>query len=209
MYSKEEILEILEAFDLTRSFRAAAALTGCDPITPWPTMSLLGGPAADTTGAGRAAEADRRVPGQDRGVGGTLARQDPRRRGARQAGCGRVHRLGAHGAPGGGPGEGELSARDGGGCIGRGSPSRACGPSGTGGRARRIAGRATNLFCAWLAWCRFRVVIPTWDRTLPTVIGCLDRAMRAFGGCPTYWLTDNETHRDRSITSPGSPCAIR
>jgi hypothetical protein len=36
------------------------------------------------------------------------------------------------------------------------------------------------------------VIIPTWDRTLPTLIGCLDRAMRAFGGCPTYWLTDNE-----------------
>ena len=55
-----------------------------------------------------------------------------------------------------------------------------------------IAGRPTNLFCAWLAWSRFRVVIPTWDRTLPTVIACLDRAMRAFGGAPTYWLTDNE-----------------
>ena len=27
---------------------------------------------------------------------------------------------------------------------------------------------------------------------MPTVIGCLDRAMRAFGGAPTYWLTDNE-----------------
>ena len=24
------------------------------------------------------------------------------------------------------------------------------------------------------------------------MIGCLDRAMRAFGGAPTYWLTDNE-----------------
>lgn len=36
------------------------------------------------------------------------------------------------------------------------------------------------------------VVIPTWDKTLPTVIGCLDRAMRLFGGAPTYWPTDNE-----------------
>ncbi len=27
---------------------------------------------------------------------------------------------------------------------------------------------------------------------MPTVIGCLDRAMRVFGGVPTYWLTDNE-----------------
>jgi transposase len=60
------------------------------------------------------------------------------------------------------------------------------------GQGPRVAGRPTNLFCAWLAWCRFRVIISTWDRTLPTLIGCLDRAMRAFGGCPTYWLTDNE-----------------
>jgi transposase len=60
------------------------------------------------------------------------------------------------------------------------------------GQGPRVAGRLTNLFCAWLAWCRFRVIIATWDRTLPTLIGCLDRAMRAFGGCPTYWLTDNE-----------------
>ena len=55
-----------------------------------------------------------------------------------------------------------------------------------------IAGRATSLFCAWLAWSRFRVVVPCWDRRLATVIGCVDRAMRAFGGAAAYWLTDNE-----------------
>ena len=55
-----------------------------------------------------------------------------------------------------------------------------------------IVGRGTNLFCAWLAWSRFRVVVPTWDRTLATVISCVDRAKRSFGGAPTYWLTDNE-----------------
>jgi transposase len=60
------------------------------------------------------------------------------------------------------------------------------------GQGPSVGGRATNLFCAWLAWCRFRVIIATWDRTLATLIGCLDRAMRVFGGCPTYWLTDNE-----------------
>jgi hypothetical protein len=27
---------------------------------------------------------------------------------------------------------------------------------------------------------------------MPTLIACLDRAMRAWGGAPTYWLTDNE-----------------
>jgi hypothetical protein len=35
-------------------------------------------------------------------------------------------------------------------------------------------------------------VFPVWDKTLPTVIACLDRSMRVFGGVPTYWLTDNE-----------------
>ena len=60
------------------------------------------------------------------------------------------------------------------------------------GTGPQVAGRATVLFCAWLAWCRFRVVIPCWDRTMPTLIGCVDRSMRCFGGAPTYWLTDNE-----------------
>ena len=55
-----------------------------------------------------------------------------------------------------------------------------------------IAGRRTSLFCAWPAWSRFRVVVPCWDRTLATVISCVDRAMRSFGGARTYWLTDNE-----------------
>jgi hypothetical protein len=52
--------------------------------------------------------------------------------------------------------------------------------------------RRTLLFCAWLAWSRFRVVIPTWDRTLGTLISCLDATLRAIGGAPTYALTDNE-----------------
>jgi len=56
----------------------------------------------------------------------------------------------------------------------------------------KIGGRRTCLFCAWLAWSRFRVVIPTWDRTMPTLIWCIDRGLRAFGGVPTYALADNE-----------------
>ena len=52
--------------------------------------------------------------------------------------------------------------------------------------------RATLLFCAWLAWSRFRVVLPVWDRTLPTLIACLDATLRRVGGVPVYALTDNE-----------------
>ena len=54
------------------------------------------------------------------------------------------------------------------------------------------APRRTLLFCAWLAWSRFRVVIPTWDRTLGTLISCLDSTLQVVGGAPTYALTDNE-----------------
>ncbi|GGI09865.1 hypothetical protein GCM10011354_36190 [Egicoccus halophilus] len=60
------------------------------------------------------------------------------------------------------------------------------------GTGPRIAGRATLLFCAWLAWSRFRVVIPVWDRTLPTVLSCLDETFRRVEGIATYTLTDNE-----------------
>jgi transposase len=56
----------------------------------------------------------------------------------------------------------------------------------------RVAGRSTVLFCAWLAWSRFRVVIARWVKTTASVVIALDRALRAFGGAPTYALTDNE-----------------
>lgn len=65
------------------------------------------------------------------------------------------------------------------------------------GEGPKVNGRSTNLFCAWLAWSRYRVVIPTWDRTLATVVLCLDRTFRLLGGVPTYVLTDNE----RTITT--------
>lgn len=60
------------------------------------------------------------------------------------------------------------------------------------GEGPRIGGRRTNLFCAWLAWSRFRVIIPTWDRTMGTLVSCLDATLRQIGGAPTYLLTDNE-----------------
>jgi transposase len=55
-----------------------------------------------------------------------------------------------------------------------------------------IGGRRTCLFCAWLAWSRYRVVIPTWDRTMGTLVACLDATLRRLGGAPTYLLSDNE-----------------
>jgi len=55
-----------------------------------------------------------------------------------------------------------------------------------------VEGRKTWLWCAWLAWSRFRVILPIRDKTLPTVIACIDSTLRRFGGVPTYALSDNE-----------------
>jgi hypothetical protein len=45
------------------------------------------------------------------------------------------------------------------------------------------------LFCVWVAWSRFRVVLALRDRTAPTVFAALDVTLRRLGGCPTYVLT--------------------
>jgi len=55
-----------------------------------------------------------------------------------------------------------------------------------------IDGAKTTLFCAWLAWSRFRVVLAIRDKTAPSVMAALDVTLRALGGAPTYLLTDNE-----------------
>src|SRR5215211_2922252 len=52
------------------------------------------------------------------------------------------------------------------------------------GTGPQIDGRATTLFCAWLAWSRFRVVIALRDKTLASVVMAFDRALRLFGGAP-------------------------
>jgi transposase len=59
------------------------------------------------------------------------------------------------------------------------------------GKGPEIGGRGTALFCAWLAWSRYPVIVPTWDQTLGSLLPALDCGLRRFGGCPTYWLTDN------------------
>src|SRR3982750_598161 len=55
----------------------------------------------------------------------------------------------------------------------------------------RVGGRRTQLFCAWLAWSRFRGVIPVWDQTMGSLIACLDATLRQVGGVPAYLLGDN------------------
>ena len=55
-----------------------------------------------------------------------------------------------------------------------------------------IDGVTTVLFCGWLAWSRFRVVLALRDKTMPSVFAALDVTLRRLGGAPTYLLTDNE-----------------
>ncbi|MGV1010599.1 MAG: IS21 family transposase [Dermatophilaceae bacterium] len=55
-----------------------------------------------------------------------------------------------------------------------------------------IDGVKTTLFVAWLAWSRFRVVLAIRDKTAPSVMAALDVTLRRIGGAPTYLLTDNE-----------------
>lgn len=56
----------------------------------------------------------------------------------------------------------------------------------------RVAGRVTVLFVAWLAWSKFRFVFPLVDRQMPSVIQALDACFRRLGGVPQAVLTDNE-----------------
>ncbi|WP_449372670.1 IS21 family transposase [Arthrobacter psychrolactophilus] len=55
-----------------------------------------------------------------------------------------------------------------------------------------VDGVKTVLFVAWLAYSRFRIVIALRDKTMPSVFAALDRSFRLIGGVPTYVLTDNE-----------------
>ena len=192
MKSREEIMEILEAFDLTHSFRDAAELVGCShhTVAAWvakreagqlpvagevqrrqrkidPFLPKVGEWVERSRGKVRADVVFKRL----RALGFTGSARTVRRAVSEakrhfRAGNHRVYRPWI-------PEPGMWAQWD-------------------WGEGPRIGGRRTNLFCAWLSWSRFRVVIPTWDRTLPTVIGCLDRSMRLWGGVQTYWLTDNE-----------------
>ena len=60
-----------------------------------------------------------------------------------------------------------------------------------------IHGVRSTLFVAWLAWSRFRVVLAIRDKTGPSVMAALDVTLRRVGGAPTYLLTDNE----KTVTS--------
>jgi transposase len=194
MKPSEEVMEILEAFDLTGSYRAAGRLVGCDPKTVARYVALrdvgreldamrrdsVVAPHLDkieewverSKGDIRADRVHDKLTAMDyQGSERTTRRAVAAAKDAYERGHRRIFRPWV-------PEPGLWFQWDWG-----------AGPS--------FWGRDTNLWCAWLAWSRFRVIIPTWDKTLPTVIACIDETVRAFGGVPTYALTDNE----RTVTT--------
>jgi transposase len=190
MKHAEEIMNILEAFDLTRSYESAGQLAGCDPKTVayWVARRDAGelSPVAASReqlidgyvekleewmevsrGKIRADVAhDKLVAMGYEGSERTTRRAVAAARSGYRAGHRRVHRPWV-------PEPGLWFQWD----FGDGP---------------MVDGAKAVLFCAWLAWCRFRVVLAIRDKTLPTVVGCIDQTLRRFGGCPTYGLTDNE-----------------
>jgi hypothetical protein len=188
--SAGEIMEILEAFDLTESHRAAGELVGCShhTISGYVTAREQGGlsdrPAARpqlideflpkleewiqrSNGKLRADVAhDKLLALGFAGSERTTRRAVARTKAAFKVGRVRVHR----------PWVAEpgmwLQYDFGDGPV--------------------IDGRKTVLFCAWLAWSRFRVVLALRDRAAASVFAALDVTLRRLGGAPTYVLTDNE-----------------
>jgi len=188
--SDREIMEILEAYDLTRCAWTAARLAGCDPKTVSryvaaqdlgrdPRMRMarprLAGPCQEkieewverSHGAVRADVVHERLramgyDGDERTTRRAVATANQAWVGGRR----RTYRPWI-------PEPGMWLQFD-------------------WGKAPEIRGRGTLRFCAWLAWSRYRVIIPTWDRTLETALTCLDGMLRLVGGVASYLLTDNE-----------------
>jgi hypothetical protein len=188
--SDEEIMEILEAYDLTGSYRKAAELAGCDHHTVRRYVQLRGQGVDPTERAVRSKLIDDFLPKVEELV--------ERSRG--RVGADAVHKkIAAMGFTGTdrttrrAVAAAKESYRAGNRRVFRPwIPEPAMWMQWDWGEGPRIDGRRTSLWCAWLAWSRFRVVIPVLDKTLPTVAACLDTTFRTLGGVPTYCLTDNE-----------------
>jgi len=187
----EEVMEILEAFDLTGSLRGAAELAGCDhkTVAHWVAAREEAGsglpvavrprPMVDRFAA-KIEELVERSHGKIRAdkahetlvAMGYMGSERTTRRAVAEAkrrwrqGHGRRYRPWI-------PEPGLWMQWD-------------------YGDGPEVGGRSTVLFCAWLAWSRFRVVLPLWDKTMPSVVMALDRTLRRLGSVPTYALTDNE-----------------
>jgi hypothetical protein len=189
--SGEEIMNILEAYDLTGSLRDAAELAGCSHHTVARYVAERGQGRAVQAGVRRESpaiggflpkleELIERSKGKVRadvahekitamGYAGserTTRRAVARLKATYRSGQRRVFRPWI-------PEPGMWAQYD----FGDGPPA---------------AGGVTILFCLWLAWSRFRVVLPLLDKSQPSVQSAIDVALRRIGGVPAYLLTDNE-----------------
>jgi transposase len=188
--SAGEIMEILEAFDLTESHRAAAELAGCShhTVARYVTAREQGG--LSDRPAARPQLIDEFLPKLEEWIqrsngklradvahdkllafGFTGSERTTRRAVARTKATFKVGRVRVHRPWVAEPGM-WLQYDFGDGPV--------------------IDGRKAVLFCAWLAWSRFRVVLALRDRTAASVFAALDVTLRRLGGAPTYVLTDNE-----------------
>ena len=190
MKSDEEIMEILEAFDLTKSYRDAAELAGCSPNTVAQYVEAREQGRLTSSPARRDQIIDDYLDKLEEWVGASngKVRADVAHDKLRALGYSGSERTTRRGVA-----DAKKSYR-----AGRRRLYRPwvpepgmwfqfdwCdGPV--------VGGMRTWLFCAWLAWSRFRVVLAVTDKTMPTLIACIDQSLRRFGGVPTYALSDNE-----------------
>jgi hypothetical protein len=186
----EEVMEILEAYDLAGSLRGAAALAGCDhkTVAHWVRQRELAGgmPVAERCKpavgdfAGKIDELVERSHGRIRAdvahgklvALGYLGSERTTRRWVAEAKRRWRREHGRRTRPW--------------------IPEPGLWMQWDYGDGPIVDGRSTVLLCAWLAWSRYRVVVPLREKTLPSVVMGLDRVLRRFDGVPTYALTDNE-----------------
>jgi hypothetical protein len=189
----EEIMEILAAYDLTHSFRDAAALVGCDHHTVARYVRVRD--AGQLTQGAPQQRAQRMDPFREKieewvELSHGRVRADVAQRKLEAMGYSGSERTTRRAVA-----EAKVAYRAG--HRRRFRPwlpepglwfqwDYADGPV--------INDRRTWLWCAWLAWSRFRVVLPVRDKALPTVIACIDQTLRRFGGVPTYGLHDYVAH---------------
>lgn len=183
-------MEILEAYDLTGSYRKAAELAGCDHHTVGRYFQLRGQGVDPTERAVRSKLIDDFLPKveelveRSRGrVGADAVHKKVAAMGFTDTDCTTRRAVAAVKEP-----YRAVNRK----VVRLWIPEPAMWLQWDWGEGPRIDGRRTSLWCAWLAWSRLWLVIPVLDKTLPTVAACLDATLRTLGGVPTYCLTDNE-----------------
>jgi transposase len=189
MKSAGDVMQILEAYDLTRCAHSAAQLAGCDEKTVARYVAIRDGGGDPAGRARRERVIDAYLPKVEEWVEASQAkiRADvvyERLTAMGFSGTDRITRRAVA--------EAKTAYRDGHRRKYRPwIPEPGMWLQVDWGEGPKVAGRRTQLFCAWLPWSRFRVVLPARDQQLPTLIACLDTTLRRIGGAPTYLLTDN------------------